>query len=237
MKKQQIALVMGAAKGLGAAIALRLAEEGYTVVVHYHASETEAAKTLEAVRALSPKSSTVTADVRSEPAVREMIQQVIQQYGRIDVLVNTIGNFIYKPLAETTLDEWKDLMETNLQSAFLLAQSVIPVMQQQKYGRMVFFGCAGADRMVTRPHTTPYYIAKAGVVMLTKQLGAEYAPDGITVNCISPGILESSVAEANTPIKRKIPFTPVLNMISLLLEKDKEYINGANIEIADGWLV
>lgn len=232
-----VALVTGAAKGLGSAIAVHLAQQGYVVVVHYRGSEKEAARTLSEVVALSPESSMLPADITNQAEVQKMIRLIVHRYGRLDVVVHTVGGFLYRRLAETRVEEWQEVMNTNLQSMFVLTQQVLPIMQKQRYGRIVLFGCAGADRMITKLHTTPYYIAKTGVVMLAKQLAAEYAPEGITVNCISPGVLESSVADAHTPIDRKVPFTPVLNTISLLLGQENEYINGANIEIADGWLV
>lgn len=237
MTQPQIALVTGGAKGLGAAIARHLAAMGYVVIVHYRSSEKAATATLVAVRRQSPESSMISADLRSATDVDALIGVILQRYGRLDVLVHTVGNFVYKKLSAFALEEWKEVMETNLQSTFLLTQAALPHMQHAHYGRIILFGCAGADRLVTPPHTTPYVIAKTGVVMLTKQLSSAYAADGVTVNCISPGVLVSSVVDAKTPTMRRIPFTPVLNIISLLLGPDNQYINGVNIEIADGWLV
>lgn len=237
MTQQPIALVTGAAKGLGAAIAVHLAQQGYTVVVHYRSSEKDAERTLSAVSTYSSDSTMIPADVANATDIQKMVRVIAHRYGRLDVVVHTVGTFLYRKLADTRVEDWQDVMRTNLQSSFILSQAVMPIMQKQQYGRVIFFGCAGADRMVTHLHTTPYYIAKTGVVMLTKQLASEQAAHGITVNCISPGILESSVADAPTPTGRRIPFAPVLHTISLLLQEENQYINGANIEIADGWLV
>lgn len=237
MTQPQIALVTGGAKGLGAAIARHLAAMGYVVIVHYRSSEKAATATLAAVRRQSPESSMISADLRSATDVDALIGVILQRYGRLDVLVHTVGNFVYKKLSAFALEEWKEVMETNLQSTFLLTQAALPHMQHAQYGRIILFGCAGADRFVTHEHTTPYYIAKTGVVMLTKQLASEYAPFGVTVNCISPGVLTSSHVKVTTPTGRAIPFVAITRTVSFLLAEESQYINGANIEVADGWLV
>lgn len=232
---QRVALVTGAAKGVGAAIALRLAHDGYTIIVHYHSSSKDAEATLKKIRVVAPTSSMVSADIRKQKEREQLVRLVMKRYGRIDVLVNTVGNFIYTPLANTSVDAWRDVMESNLEATMFLSQLVLPIMRKQRSGRIINFGAVSADRMVVRPHTTPYYIAKTGVIMLTKQLAHDNAKYGITVNAISPGILESSVVKLKTPTGKYVQFADIARTIAFLVQPESQAINGANIEVADGF--
>lgn len=108
-------------------------------------------------------------------------------------------------------------------------------MQKKKWGRIINFGCVGADNLTIREKTTPYYIAKSGVIMLTKVLAYEYAKYGITINSISPGILQTSVAKPKTPTGKFAEFEDIINAVNFLLKDDSSYINGANLEVAGGW--
>lgn len=230
-----IALVTGAAKGVGATIAEQLARDGYTVVVHYHSSTADAERTLKAIRTHQPASSMIAADIRSQKERKQLVNLVLKRYGRIDVLVNTVGNFIFTPLAQTSVDVWRDVLETNLEATMFLSQLVLPQMRKQKYGRIVNFGAVSADRMIARPRTTPYYIAKTGVIILTKQLAEDNAKYGITVNAISPGILESSVVKLKTPTGKYIRFNDIARTVSFVVQPESQAINGANIEVAGGF--
>ncbi len=230
-----VAIVTGSAKGVGAAIATQLARDGYTVVVHYRSSRRDAERTLKRIRALRPESSLLSADISAQSEREQLVGLAFKRYGRIDVLVNAVGNFIYAPLEKTTVAAWKDVFETNLDATLFLSQLVIPVMRKQKHGRIINFGAVSADRMVVRPRTTPYYIAKTGVIMLTKQLAADNARYGITVNAISPGILESSVVKLKTPTGKYVRFSDISRVVSFLVRPESQAINGANIEVADGF--
>ena len=108
-------------------------------------------------------------------------------------------------------------------------------MKKKKWGRIINFGCAAADSITIRERTTPYYIAKTGVIMLTKVLAYEYAHYGITVNSVSPGILKTSITKPPTPSGKYAQFEDILNAVNFLLKTESNYINGANIEIAGGW--
>jgi NAD(P)-dependent dehydrogenase (short-subunit alcohol dehydrogenase family) len=234
-KSRPVALVTGSGKGLGAATARRLAEDGYTVVIHYFSDEAAAARTLAAVRRPAPDSSMLQADLREATQAHAMIRLVVDRYSRLDLLVNNIGGFIYKPLAQTTAADWNDVIGTNLNATFYLCAAAVPIMRKQRRGRIINFGAVDAGRMVVRPKTTPYYIAKTGVIMLTKQLAADNARYGITVNAISPGILESSVVKLKTPTGRNVQFSEIIDAIRFLTSAQAAHINGANLEVAGGF--
>lgn len=230
----KIALVTGSAKNLGRAITLDLAKQGIKVVIHCQSSEKEAKQTLSEVQKYS-SGIMVRADLTDENEVMNLFHTVQKDLGTVDILVNMIGNFIFDPITTTTFPKFKDCIESNLYSAFLCCQQTLPIMQKKKWGRIINFGCVGADNLTIRAKTTPYYIAKTGVIMLTKVLAYEYAKYGITINSISPGILQTSIAKPKTPSGKFAQFTDIINAVNFLLKEESNYINGANIEVAGGW--
>jgi len=233
----KVILITGAAKNLGRALALSLAKEGAAVAAHYNESKKEAEVLREELRRHNEKSDIFRADLRNEKETRAMITAVEKQYGRVDVLINNVGNFIYKPFDEVEYDEFKDVIETNLYASFLCTKLVIDGMKEREEGSIINLGCAGADRLTVRELTTPYYIAKTGVILLTKIFARTYATHGVRINSISPGVLESSVAEPlSIPAGRRASFDDIVNAVLFLLSPASSYINGANIEVAGGWV-
>ncbi len=230
----KIALVTGSAKNLGRAIAIDLAKKGAKVVVHFQSSKEDARLTLREINKYS-SGLLVKADLTNEDEVINLFQTVKKELGTVDVLVNTIGNFIFEPITSTSFTKFKDVIGSNLYSTFLCCQQALPHMQKKKWGRIINFGCVGADNLTIREKTTPYYISKSGVIMLAKVLAFEYAKYGITVNSISPGILQTSVAKPKTPTGKFAEFPDIINAINFLLKDDSNYINGANLEVAGGW--
>lgn len=228
------ALITGGAKHLGAAIAIGLAKQGIDVAVHYHTSKTDAQKTVREVKKYS-RGCVVTGDVSRPDDVEVMFEQTEKELGPVDILVNLVGNFIYEPINGTTFETFRDVIESNLYGTFLCCRRALTAMQQKKWGRIINFGCIAADSITIRKNTTPYYIAKTGVIMLTKVLAHEYIKDGITVNSISPGILETSIAKPPTPSGTYAQFSDIIHAIQFFLKEESGYVSGANIEVAGGW--
>lgn len=235
--KNKVALVTGSARGLGKAVALALAKEGCIVVVNYLASKKEAAQTINEIKALSPKSFSIQSDVTKEDDIKNMFKKIYLKAGKVDILVNNVGNFIYKAISDTSIKEWESVIANNLHSVFCCSKYALPLMRKNKYGRIINLGCAGCDRITIRKFTTPYYIAKTGVLMLTKGIAMEEAKHGITVNVISPGIMESSIVKHNVPAGRLAKFDDIVNAILFVLAEESDYINGANIEVSGGWAI
>ncbi len=232
--QNKIALVTGSAKNLGRAISIDLAKQGTKVVIHYNHSEKEAIQTLKEVKKYSG-GIIVCADLTKPEDVIPMFRSIDKQLGSIDILINLVGDFIYKSVQSVEFDQFRNVIESNLYSTFLCCKQALPGMTKKKWGRIINFGCVGAENITIREKTTPYYIAKTGVIMLTKVLAYEYAKYGITVNSISPGILETSIAKPPTPSGRNASFEDIINAVNFLLKKESNYINGANIEVAGGW--
>lgn len=230
----KIVLVTGSAKGLGRAMALSLAKEGAVVVVHYRSSRKEADATLAEVKRFSPKSILVHGDVASETEVSGMFKQIKSKFGRLDILINNVGDFIFKPISETSLEEFSSVIDSNLKATFLCSEQALKVMRKQKSGHIINFGCVGADRITIREKTTPYYIAKTGVYMLSKVMAQSEARNGIRINIISPGVLVTSVAKPAGSVI--IKHDDIINAILFFLRGSSEKITGANIEVSGGWI-
>lgn len=232
--KGKIALITGSAKNLGRAIAVELAKQDARIAIHYHTSEKEAEQTLKEVQRYTD-GIIIQADITKTEDVARMIKTIELKLNPVDILVNLVGNFIFEPITSTTFEKFKDVIESNLYSTFLCSQKVLPNMKKERWGRIINFGAVAAESLTIRKNTTPYYIAKTGVIMLTKVLAYEYAKYGITVNSISPGILETSIAKPKTPTGKYALFSDILNAVNFLLKEESSYINGANLEVAGGW--
>ncbi len=234
--KGRIALVTASAKGVGRAIALALAKQGATVVVHFRSSQTQAQETLTEIQKFSPQSMIAQGDLTQETEVKRVFSDIQKGVGAVDILINTIGDFIWQTIGQTSFSSFKTVMESNLYTTFLCMHEVLPAMVQKKEGHIINFGSTGCERILLRPKTTPYYMAKTGVYMLTKIMAHQYAPKGIRINMISPGPLPTSVAERDTvPKGLEISYDDITNAILFLLNKNSRHIIGANIEVSGGW--
>ncbi len=230
------AIVTGSAKGLGRAIAVELSKQGFAVCINYRTSASDAKETLQLVREHSPDSILVQGDMSLEADVQRLVSTVIEKFKRIDILVNNAGDFIFKRLSESSESEFRNVMDSNLTSSFLCSKAVLPYMRSKKSGSIINIGCAGCDALLPRPMTTPYYIAKSGILMLTRQLAEDEWPNGIRINMISPGVLDSSVARPSNIFPDQVIAAPdIINALRFLLSEESAKISGSNLEVSAGW--
>ena len=234
--KDKIILISGSAKGLGEEIARAFAKSSATVILHCKTSKKEGETLLSTIQKDSPHSFLVMGDLTKEEEVKKIFDEVFERTGSVDILINTIGDFIYKPIAEASFEEFRDVIETNLYATFLCSKAVLPKMRERKSGAIINFGSVGCERVLLRPDTIPYYIAKTGVYMLTKKMANEEAKHGIRINMISPGALPTSVVKPDVfPSGRGTAFGDIVDAIMFLLSDKANYIIGANLEVAGGW--
>lgn len=231
----KVIVVTGSARGLGAHIATTLANYGATVVIHYKSSIKQAKAVLNTIQAKSPRSFMIKADLTQKDQVAGMFTAITKSVGSVDVLVNTIGNFLYEPIEKTSFETFRDVVETNLYATFLCCHAVLPAMKKRKKGSIINFGSVGCDRILLRPNTTPYYMAKTGVYMLTKILADSYAQYGVRINMISPGPLPTSTFPKKMPRHNRISFDDIMHAIYFLLSKNSSHIIGTNIDVTAGW--
>lgn len=239
----KVALVTGAAKGLGKGIAKGLAEQGALVIVNYRTSEKQAAQTVHEIKQLGHPAFAIKADVTQPVQVRQMFDEVKKQFCPVDILVNNVGEFMLKSISEITSDEWHTMINSNLHSVFNCCQIALPAMKENKWGRIINIGLVNANKVQAFNQITPYAIAKSGVLTLSKSLAVENAAYGITVNVVSPGLMDNgSLAEKDkTVMQQKIPAKrlgtadDLVGIINFLSSDKADYITGADIAVSGGW--
>jgi NAD(P)-dependent dehydrogenase (short-subunit alcohol dehydrogenase family) len=238
----KVALVTGAARRVGKSIALALAERGAHVVITYNTSAAEAQVTLREIEALGVHGSALQGDITRSDDVNTIVQQILDRFGRIDILVNNASNYYKTPFASLTEAEWDDLVGTNLKGTFLVSKRVGDEMLKAGSGKIINL----ADWAGFRPYKDyiPYCVAKAGVIALTQALAKTLAPD-IQVNAIAPGpvmlpddfseSLRDAVIRA-TPLKRLGTPLDIARTVMFLVE-GSDFITGAIIPVDGGRLI
>ncbi len=232
-----VALVTGSARGIGKAFVLALAKDGYDVVVHYRSSQTAAEEVVntakeEGVRAISSQ-----ADVTLPKEALKLIHDSYNKFGSLDVLINNVGNYYKGPLESFSTEQWHDSFNSNLHSTFYTCQAALPLMRSASYGRIINIGFAGAEKIKAQPISTAYAIAKTGVIIYSKTLAKNEAKYNITVNVVSPGIIENSISKPINaiPMKRLGLFSEMVGGMRYFLSAEAAYVTGAVLEVAGGW--
>jgi 3-oxoacyl-[acyl-carrier protein] reductase len=198
-----VALVTGASRGIGAAIALRLAESGTAVAVNYRERAAEADAVVAAIKAKGGRAVAVAADVSRAAAVAGLVEQVTSALGPIDILVNNAGMAIVRGVDDLTEDDFDRTIAVNLKSAFLCTQAVLPAMRARKWGRIVNIS-SGAARGAGAIGVH-YNASKAGMEGLTRGYAARLVKEGITVNAVAPSLIATDMMGGRADLARNIP--------------------------------
>jgi NAD(P)-dependent dehydrogenase (short-subunit alcohol dehydrogenase family) len=234
----RVALVTGSSGGIGRAIALRAAAAGASVAIHYHSSEEAAEEAAEEARELgAPAATTVQGDVTDPDGVDAMFGAVEAELGTVDVLVNNVGDFAPAHWEEIDFETWRRVLETNFYGTMLCSKRALPGMREQSWGRVVNVGYAGSEKALVHPKNFPYFVAKTGVLMFTRMLAADTRDDGVTVNAVSPYVVETSDEfPEDAPRGRWATVDDVAHAVSFFWDEGSEYLSGENVEVDGGWL-
>lgn len=229
-----LTLVTGGAKNLGREICLTLAKNNYDIVVHYKNSSQNAQAVVNECLAFGVKATAVFGDFSTISGVNAFLVDNATHFGNLKNIVNNVGNYLVKPILETTSDEVNDLFCTNLLAPLLLIQKNLPALKASK-GSIINIGVAGIDHGRAENYSTAYSMTKGSLLMLTRSLAKDLAQFDVAVNMVSPGVLENSVDAPNSlPMKRPGTYREVAEVILFLLNQNNHYITGQNIEVAGG---
>ncbi|GAB3067542.1 3-oxoacyl-[acyl-carrier-protein] reductase [Virgibacillus ainsalahensis] len=245
MLKGKTALVTGASRGIGRAIALELANQGANIAVNYAGSEAKAQGVVEEIEQLGVKACKLQADVANESDVKGMVKEVISEFGSLDILVNNAGVTRDNLLMRMKEEEFDQVINTNLKGVFVCTKAVTRQMMKQKSGRIV--NVASIVGVSGNPGQANYTAAKAGVIGFTKTTAKELASRNILVNAVAPGFISTDMTDALNEAQYEstlslIPLeklgTPedVAGVVRFLVSKDANYITGQTIHI-DGGMV
>jgi NAD(P)-dependent dehydrogenase (short-subunit alcohol dehydrogenase family) len=243
--ENKVAIITGSGGGIGGAIALRYAREGAKLALADIVVGTAKSRANE-VNSMGYDAFAIVTDVTNKNSVQQMVQTILDRWGRIDILVNVAGGADRKPVVEMTETDWDHIVDMNLKSVFLCCQAVLPAMLKQKYGKIVsissIYGFTGnASR-------SSYAAAKAGVAVFTKSLALEVAKAGISVNAIAPGRIttprvrghysDEQWAEAIAQIPAGRAGTPdeVASTALFLVLDENRYISGQTVHVNGAWL-
>ena len=231
------ALVTGSSRGIGREVLLSLADAGADVAVHYHSSDEAAREVADAARERGVEATTVRGDVTDEDEVDALFSAVEGDLGAVDVLMNNVGAFAPQHWEAIDVDTWHRVIDTNLTATYLCSKRALPEMREQEWGRIVNVGYASAERELVSPKNFVYFAAKAGVLMFTRMLAADTSEDGITVNAVSPYVVENSdVFPEELPRGRPAAFEDVEQAVHFFLDDGSDYLSGVNVEVSGGWL-
>ena len=233
-----VAIVTGGARRLGRHLCEDLASQGYRVVVCYRHSDHEAQAVVSAINERGGQSRAVAIDVSQQASVTRALRDVAEHEGRVDLLVNNVGNYSPLPFDALTPEAWDATLGANLSGPFYCTHAALPLMPDGSL--IVNIGMAGLDGIRANPIAVDYYVSKTGLLSLTRSLAVSLGPRRIRVNMVSPGQLDNSVDlpdEAHLP--HLIPLgragTPddVARAVRYLMGAD--YVTGANIDVAGGY--
>jgi 3-oxoacyl-[acyl-carrier protein] reductase len=237
----KVALVTGGSRGIGAAIAKRLAEDGASVAITYAKDVNAASAVVKAIEASGGKALAIKADAADPKAINDAIEKIVLILGRLDVLVNNAGTAIPKPFEQTTLEEMDQMINLNFRGLMVATQAALKNMNDN--GRIIMIGsCVGEKNMT--PGLAAYGATKGAVKMFTQGLSREVGSRGITVNNVQPGPIDTDLNPAAgdwaapqiavTALKRYGTVDEVAALVSFVASPESSYITGANLTVDGG---
>jgi 3-oxoacyl-[acyl-carrier protein] reductase len=237
----KVALVTGGSRGIGAAVAKRLAADGANVAITYAKDAKAASAVVKAIERAGQKAIAIQADAADAAAVAAAVERTVATFGRLDVLVNNAGTAVPKPFVETTLEEMDRVLDINIRGVFVATQAALKHMTDG--GRIIMIGSAVGERVLT-PGLVPYSATKGAVKIFTQGLSREVGSRGITVNNVQPGPIDTDLnpaagewaapQKAVTALNRYGHVDEVAALVAFVAGPESSYITGANLTVDGG---
>jgi len=249
--QNRVALVTGAARGIGKEIALSLGRDGVRLAVSYRSNRRGAEKVLSDLKSArgsldGPPDLAVATDVTDPRRAKELIDSVVRHFGRLDILVNNVGDFEWKAVIDSSIAEWHSILASNLFSIFYTSKYALPGMRKQHWGRIVNLGSAGAERGFGQAKISAYSASKAGMVAFSRSLALEEARHGITVNVVNPPIMDNTdlsleealrITDARFPAGRPPSVRDVAEAVKFFASEESSFITGQVLTVSGGWML
>lgn len=242
--KDKIVMITGGSRGLGKTLALTFAKKGANVIINYVKETKQAEEVVNEIKAMGQESLAIRADVADYKQVEQMVQQILQKYGRIDILINNAGSFKDSLIRNMEKDVWDEIIDVNLNGVFNCTRAVINSMRERKYGKII--NITSVQGQTGTIGASNYVAAKAGVIGFTKAVAREVARNGITANAVSLGFINTGMLqrlseEIQNKILLQIPMgkfgdpEDVAKIICFLACDDSNYITGQVINVNGGY--
>jgi 3-oxoacyl-[acyl-carrier protein] reductase len=245
----KVVLVTGSARGLGAQLVKAAARRRARVVVNCRSDERAAESVALEVQRSGGEALVCRADVADYDQARGLVDETLKAFGRLDVLVNAVGAFSWKPVADTPPAEWRQLVASNLDSVYHMCRLALPHMRRSHWGRIVNLGAVGAERALGQPQVSAYSAAKAAVIAFSRSLALEEARCGITVNVVSPGPLmddgparlHAEAHAATVALGDRVPVgrpgcpDDVVRAVYFFVSPAADFLTGQVLAVAGGW--
>ncbi len=244
--KGRVALVTGASRGVGGEIALSLARQGVNVAIGYRSNKAGAQRVAAAAQAAGVEAVCYGADITQDQQVKALIEDILNRFSSLDIVVNCAGEFHWKPVAECGAEEWDRVMGSNLSSVFYTCKFALPSMRRQRWGRIVNLGAVGAERAFGQAKIAAYSAAKSAMVAFTRSLALEEAANGITANVVNPSIIDDrnltraeaeKITDARFPVGRPSTAEDVATAVKFFLAEEASFVTGQVMNVSGGWLL
>jgi 3-oxoacyl-[acyl-carrier protein] reductase len=244
--RNRVALVTGGSRGIGRGIAVRLGKDGARIAIAYRSNKAAAQQSLRLLQAGGAECVAVETDISDAARAEQLIKTVVERFGRLDIVVNNVGDFRWGTLAESSLEDWQSIFSSNLLSVLFVSRAALPHMRRGRWGRIINLGAVGAERAFGQAKISAYAAAKAAVVALSRSLALEEAKNGITVNVVNPSSIDEKelsleearrMRDARFPIGRPPTVEDVAASVAFFASEEAEYVTGQVVNVSGGWML
>ena len=225
---------------------MRLAQDGARVAIAYRSNKAAAQQTLMQLQSSGADCVAVETDITNASRADQLVRTVADRFGRLDAVVNNVGDFRWGTVAESSLDDWQSIFTSNLMTVLYMSRAALPHMRRGRWGRIVNLGAVGAERAFGQAKISAYAAAKAAVVALSRSLALEEAKNGITVNVVNPSSIDEKeltlnearrIRDARFPIGRPPTVEDVAAAVAFFASEEAEYVTGQVVNVSGGWML